>query len=68
MALELARRRVALDLDEDLTNIANNTHLNEFFVKLAKDLDVLEPKDPESIYKSHLEEKKGLSHQIDSAK
>jgi len=67
MALELARRRVQIDLDEDLSNIASNSLLSEFFVKLAKDLDVLEPKDPESIYKSHLEEKK-VNAQIDSAK
>lgn len=67
LALEIARRRAQLDLDEDLANIANGTLLNEFYLKLAKDLDVLEPKDPESIYKSHLEDKK-YNTQIDSAK
>jgi len=67
MALNLARQRINIELDEELTRITSNTHLNEFYIELAKDLDVLEPKTPEQIYKSHLEERKGAA-QIDSAK
>lgn len=59
MALNVGRHRVNLTLDEELTKYATNNHLNEFYIELAKDLDVLEPKTPEQIYKSHLEEKKG---------
>jgi 26S proteasome regulatory subunit N1 len=40
---------------EDLIEIFNNARLSEHFLALAKDLDVLEPKTPEDIYKSHLE-------------
>jgi len=60
MALNVGRHRVALDLDEELTRLVNNNHLNEFYIDLAKDLDVLDPKTPEQIYKSHLEEKKSF--------
>ncbi len=63
MALEIARQRIALNLDEKLTEITSNTHLNNFYLKLAKDLDVLEPKTPDQIYKSHLEERKGTLEQ-----
>lgn len=31
--------------------------MNEAFLRLATDLDVLDPKVPEDIYKSHLEER-----------
>jgi len=67
MALNVGRHRVSLNLDEELTKYATNNHLNEFYIDLAKDLDVLEPKTPEQIYKSHLEEKRATG-QIDSAK
>lgn len=58
MALNVARQRVNIPLDEELTELASNTKLNEFYIALAKDLDVLDPKTPEQIYKSHLEEKR----------
>lgn len=67
MALNVARQRVNIQLDEELTELASNTKLNEFYIALAKDLDVLDPKTPEQIYKSHLEEKRSTG-QIDSAK
>jgi 26S proteasome regulatory subunit N1 len=41
--------------DEELQELLGNTKLAEHFVALAKDLDVLEPKTPEDIYKRHLE-------------
>lgn len=41
--------------DSDLTDIMSNTHLNNHFLALARELDILEPKHPEDIYKSHLE-------------
>jgi 26S proteasome regulatory subunit N1 len=43
--------------------------LSEHFKSLARDLDVLEPKHPDQIFKTHLEERKNnLNAHIDSAK
>jgi len=37
--------------------------LSDFYIKLAKELEVLEPKHPEQVYKMYLEnEKLGNSH------
>ena len=41
--------------------------MSEHFKGLARDLDVLEPKHPDQIFKAHLEERK-QTQQIDSAK
>ena len=52
----LARQQNMVETeDEELLEILNNTRLSEHFLALAKDLDVVEPKTPEDIYKSHLE-------------
>jgi 26S proteasome regulatory subunit N1 len=48
--------------DDDLIRIISNEHLNESFNRLATDLDVMEVKTPEDIYKSHLEEHHGRRH------
>lgn len=51
----LARQRVYLPTaDDELTNIMNNTFLTDQFRELGKELDILDPKVPEDIYKSHL--------------
>lgn len=39
------------DLD-DYDEIIGNAHLSEHFIKLARELDVMEPKVPEDVYKS----------------
>merc|ERR1719473_857219 len=54
--------------DEDLKQIASGESRSEHFISLAKELDVLEPKKPEQIYKSHLEEKGRATAVLDSAK
>ena len=47
----------------------NNTRLSEYFHALGKDLDIMAPKIPEDIYKSHLENvRSGMSVTVDSAK
>ncbi|CAG8559320.1 8361_t:CDS:10 [Diversispora eburnea] len=52
----LARQQMPMQIeDEDIQEILNNTHLTKHFIALAKELDVFEPKTPEDIYKSHLE-------------
>jgi 26S proteasome regulatory subunit N1 len=40
--------------DEALDALVRNASLSDLFLALARDLDVLEPKTPEDIYKSHL--------------
>lgn len=54
--------------DEELQNIMSNAHLGEQFIALGKDLDILEPKTPEDIYKSHLTETRMGSSNVDSAR
>jgi len=53
--------------DDDLNEIISNNRLNEHFKHLARDLDTLTPKDPEHIYKSHLEKNFNQGLNIDSA-
>ncbi|KAK6588506.1 26S proteasome regulatory subunit S2 (RPN1) [Cryptosporidium xiaoi] len=50
-----------LDLFDDnelsnLENIFSNEQLSKYYLFLAKELDVLEPKTPDEIYKTHLED------------
>lgn len=58
LALDLGRAGILLDEevedDDDLRNAMSNRKLSEHFLSLAKDLDVMEPKVPEDIYKTHL--------------
>lgn len=57
MALILGRQRVNYEAaDDDVNSIIANTHLSEHFRLVARELDVMEPKLPEDIYKSHLAE------------
>lgn len=75
MAFMLARQQIYLELDEnmddydDLVEIMSNAHLNNNFLSLARELDIMEPKVPEDIYKTHLENK-GVSSGValDSAR
>ncbi|XP_014670026.1 PREDICTED: 26S proteasome non-ATPase regulatory subunit 2-like [Priapulus caudatus] len=61
MAFVLGRQQIFLELDEEmeeydeLIEIMSNAHLNNNFLALARELDIMEPKVPEDIYKSHLE-------------
>eukprot|EP00933_Yihiella_yeosuensis_P032889 TRINITY_DN2655_c0_g1_i1.p1 TRINITY_DN2655_c0_g1~~TRINITY_DN2655_c0_g1_i1.p1 ORF type:complete len:891 (-),score=252.91 TRINITY_DN2655_c0_g1_i1:80-2752(-) len=69
MAFMISRRKFNHDFDEDdeLKEIASGESLSKHFIALAKELEVLEPKLPEQIYKSHLEEKRSTAV-LDSAK
>ncbi|KAK3716202.1 proteasome regulatory particle base subunit [Vermiconidia calcicola] len=75
LAFILARQRICFDLegedaeDQELQDCLNNTKLPEHFKSLAKELNVLDPKVPEDIYKSHLESSRtaGLTN-TDSAR
>lgn len=73
LALFLASRNIFLEeeTNEELKNLMGNTRLYEFYISLAKDLDVMEPKTPEDIYKSHLVDgigRLGLNSNLDSAR
>ncbi|MCJ1298430.1 proteasome regulatory particle base subunit [Hypocenomyce scalaris] len=75
MALLVARQQIWLDPpseseeDQELAECLNNTKLPDHFKSLAKELNILEPKMPEDIYKSHLESSRtaGLTN-VDSAR
>ncbi len=75
MAFQIARQQIWLDYEptseeeERLAECLNNTKLPEYFKFLAKELNILEPKTTEDIYKSHLESSRvsGLTN-VDSAR
>ncbi|KAI0564007.1 26S proteasome non-ATPase regulatory subunit RPN1 [Gracilaria domingensis] len=57
LALDLGRAGILLDeieTDDDMLMAMRNQRLTDQFKALAKDLDVLEPKTPDDIYKTHL--------------
>ena len=76
MAFLIARQQLCyenifseVDEDEQVVECLSNTKLPEYFKTLAKELNILEPKMPEDIYKSHLESSRtaGLTN-VDSAR
>lgn len=72
----LGRQQVLLELPEgynnfeDLTEIMSNSLLNTHFLNLARELDIMEPKTPEDVYKSHLDNSRAHfgSSSVDSAR
>ena len=72
LAYMLARLHINIEdvADEKLTEILSNSQVSKRFLSLAKELEVLEPKTPEDIYKTHLENTRpGLTAaNVDSAK
>jgi len=75
MAFLIARQQIVLDLptdteeEQEIAECLNNTKLPEHFKALAKELNILDPKSTEDIYKSHLESSRaaGLTN-LDSAR
>ncbi|CDI74987.1 26S proteasome non-ATPase regulatory subunit 2, putative [Eimeria praecox] len=60
LALLLCRQRVDMEFeDEKLQRLASGSKTSPFFRILAKELDVLEPKEPEDVFKRHLEDPHG---------
>jgi 26S proteasome regulatory subunit N1 len=52
LALEIDDEIAADDNDKEiLQEIVNNTKLSEGYLTLARDIEVMEPKSPEDIYK-----------------
>lgn len=74
MAFLVARQQIWLDLssedeDQDLADCLNNTQIPIHFKALAKELNILDPKMPEDIYKTHLESSRGAGlTNVDSAR
>lgn len=73
MAFLVARQQIWLDLseeeDQELQECLNNTQIHVHFKSLAKELNILEPKMPEDIYKTHLETGRSSSlANVDSAR
>jgi len=71
MCLLLGRHRVNYEVEGDddaelLNELIGNEKLSEQFLKLAQDLDVMDAKTPEDIYKSHLAEMGGFSRRRDT--
>ena len=54
--------------DNELMEIMRNYKQCDYFRILAKNLELLEPKHPESVFKSHLEDKKSDSKKLESYK
>lgn len=61
MALLLGRHQIFLEIPEDnrmvdeLTELNSNSQMFTYFQSLGRELDIMEPKKPEDIYKTHLE-------------
>ena len=73
LAFLIARQQIWLDApaetdDQELMDCLNNTYLPNHFKTLAKELNILDPKMPEDIYKTHLENTRGGGSAADSAK
>ncbi|KAI9721914.1 MAG: proteasome regulatory particle base subunit [Candelaria pacifica] len=75
LAFLVARQQIWLDRledteeDQEIAECLNNTKLPDHFKALARELNILDPKSTEDIYKSHLESSRvaGLTN-VDSAR
>lgn len=76
MAFILGRNRSSFECeDTELNELIGNSRLSEYFVSVGRDMDVMDPKSPEDIYKTHLAEgtvnprsRNGASNVVDSAR
>jgi len=76
LAYMLGRHQFYMELSEehedydDLTEIMSNVHLNNHFLNLGRELDIMEAKTPDDVYKSHLDNVRPAfgSSQVDSAR
>ncbi|XP_022203334.2 26S proteasome non-ATPase regulatory subunit 2 [Nilaparvata lugens] len=55
LLLDLSELDMPSDLVSELNNIMTNAHINDHFQSLARELDIMEPKTPEEVYKTWLE-------------
>ncbi|KZT10323.1 26S proteasome regulatory complex, non-ATPase subcomplex, Rpn1 subunit [Laetiporus sulphureus 93-53] len=59
---------VESEMQEDIVECLSNTHLSEHFRDFGKELGVLEPRSLEDVYKSHLENTRTSTANVDSAR
>ena len=57
-----------MKLDDDIMEIMRNYKQSEYYKVLAKTLELLEPKHPEDVFKSHLEDKKSSNKKLESSR
>ncbi|KAF7561709.1 hypothetical protein G7046_g2431 [Stylonectria norvegica] len=75
LAFLVARQKIVVDLpmetneDQEISECASNHKLSEHFKNLGSELNIIEPKSTEDIYKSHLESSRvaGMTN-LDSAR
>ncbi|KOO53054.1 26s proteasome non-ATPase regulatory subunit 2, partial [Chrysochromulina tobinii] len=68
MAYMLSRAGSRPEAEDELARIMDGAHTTEHYLELARDLDVIEPKVPEDVYKSHLEKRPAGAANVDSAR
>ncbi|KJE88511.1 proteasome 26S subunit [Capsaspora owczarzaki ATCC 30864] len=71
LALILGRHHIFIEGGSiELNDLISNTNLSSHFLSLARELDIMDPKTPEDIYKSHLEPSRGAGFGagVDSAR
>jgi 26S proteasome regulatory subunit N1 len=71
LAFILGRQKIYLqkdDMPNELLSIISNLKISEYYKRLGRELNVLDPKHPEEVFKSHLEEKKSSDAKLDSYK
>lgn len=69
MAFMLGRQRNPYESeDEEINQIIAQEKLSEYYKQLARDLEQIEPKHPDAIFKTHLEERKVGEGQLESEK
>ena len=55
LAFNAARQKIFIaGLNEEENQIMSNSRLSKFYIDLAKDLEVQEPKHPRDVFKVHL--------------
>ena len=64
----LEEEDVSKKMDSEVLEIMRNYKRSEYFKSLAKTLELLEPKHPEDVFKSHLEDKKIQKKKIESSR
>jgi 26S proteasome regulatory subunit N1 len=67
LAFMLGRQHLFLE-DDEFNDIISNSSLSEYFLALGQDLDIMEAKTPEDIYKSNLSDTRGFAANVDSAR
>ncbi len=67
MGYMVARQHIYPEELDELNDIINNTSLSEYFLALGQDLEIMEAKTPEDIYKSG-NDTRGVSANVDSAR